>query len=366
MRVNSLKAKNFRNIQNIQIEPCENVNIIFGENAQGKTNLLESIWLFTGCRSFRGSKENEFIKFGEEFASLELNFFGNGRDQTAKIKIDEKRRPELNGVSLSSVSKLAGEFFAVVFAPTHLSLIKEGPSQRRKFLDIALCQLKPRYANALMQYNRAILQRNALLKDITYHSELLDTLDVWDDKLCTLGAVIIAERVNYINRLEPFIEEIYGGLSQKREIMKATYFSPIKINSNTESEIKQEMFKNLMNARKQDILSGSTSIGPHRDDLNIEINNLPARNFGSQGQQRSCALALKLSEAEIIKSITGQQPVALLDDVMSELDNTRQDYILNHISEKQVFITCCEPSTLLKMCGGKAFELKEGALCTCI
>jgi len=366
MRVNSLKATDYRNIKSLEIFPCENVNIIYGENAQGKTNLLESIWLFTGCRSFRGSKEQEFIKFDSTFASLNIGFFGNGREQCAKIKIEDKRRAELNGVSLSSVSKLIGEFFAVVFAPTHLSLVKEGPAQRRKFLDIALCQLKPRYANALTQYNRAILQRNALLKDITYHSELVDTLERWDDKLCTLGAVITAERIKYIKRLEPFIEEIYGGISNGREIMKASYLTQTQLVANIETELKQELLQQFKLSRKQDIFSGSTSIGPHRDDLNIEINGLLARSFGSQGQQRSCALALKLAEAEIIKSITGEQPVALLDDVMSELDNIRQDYILNHIEDRQVFITCCEPSALLKMSGGKAFELKEGALCTCI
>ena len=366
MRVNSLKAKNYRNIKSLEILPCENVNIIYGENAQGKTNLLESIWLFTGCRSFRGSKEQDFINFGSDFSSLELGFFGNGREQCAKIKIQDKRRAELNGVLFSSASKLIGEFFAVVFAPTHLSLIKEGPSQRRKFLDIALCQLKPRYANALTQYNRALLQRNALLKDISYHSELLDTLEIWDDKICTLGAVVTAERIKYIKRLEPFIENIYGGISNGKEIMKVSYLTQTQISSKTEVDLKQELLQQFKLARKQDILSGNTSIGPHRDDLNIEIDGLLARSFGSQGQQRSCALSLKLAEAEIIKSITGEQPVALLDDVMSELDNTRQDYILNHIEGRQVFITCCEPSALLKISGGKAFELKEGALCTCI
>ncbi|MEG1243311.1 MAG: DNA replication/repair protein RecF, partial [Oscillospiraceae bacterium] len=364
MMVNSLKAVNYRNIKNIEIKPCENVNIIYGENAQGKTNLLESIWLFTGCRSFRSSNEQEFINFESNFATLELGFFGNERDQNAKIIIEEKRKAELNGICLSSISKLAGEFFAVVFAPTHLSLVKEGPAQRRKFLDIALCQLKPRYANAVMQYNRAIMQRNALLKDITYHSELLDTLDIWDDKLCTLGAVIMAERINYIKMLEPFIEQIYGGISNGKEIMKTSYLTQNEFLAKSEIELKQELLQHFKNARKQDILSGSTSIGPHRDDLNIEINGLLARNFGSQGQQRSCALSLKLAEAEIIKSITGQQPVALLDDVMSELDSTRQDYILNHIEGRQVFITCCEPSSLLKMSGGRSFKLKEGALCT--
>lgn len=366
MRVNSFKANNFRNIKSIEFSPCENINIIYGENAQGKTNLLEGIWLFTGCRSFRSSKEQDFIKFDNSFASLELDFFGNCRDQIAKISIEDKRKAQLNGVSLQSSSKLVGEFFAVIFAPTHLSLIKDGPSQRRKFLDIALSQLKPRYANALSQYNRAILQRNALLKDITYHSELLDTLEIWDEKLCSIGTVITAERIRYIKRLEPFIEEIYGGLSNGKEVMKVSYQTQMKINSKTEKELKQELLEQLKITRKQDIFSGTTSIGPHRDDFKIEIDGLLARSFGSQGQQRSCALSLKLAEAEIIKNITGQQPVALLDDVMSELDNTRQDYILNHIRGRQVFITCCDPSMLLKMSGGKAFEIKEGAICTCI
>lgn len=366
MRVNKISANNFRNIENIELVPCDGVNIIHGENAQGKTNLIESLWLFTGCRSFRGSKDTEYIKFGSNLSKLELDFYGSDRDQNAKIQIAEKRKCELNGVSLTSTSKLAGEFFAVVFAPTHLSLVKEGPSQRRKFLDIALCQLKPRYASALSQYNRAILQRNALLKDITYHSELLDTLDIWDDKISTLGAVVSAERLKYVEKLSPITEEIYDGLSNGREKMNISYSTSANLSAKTERGLKAEIIEALKVTRKQDILTGTTSIGPHRDDLKLSINDLLARSFGSQGQQRSCALSLKLAESQIIKAITGQQPVALLDDVMSELDNTRQDYILNHIDGKQVFITCCEPSTLLKMSGGKAFEIKEGSLCTCI
>lgn len=366
MRVDKVKAQNFRNIKDIEFEPCSEVNIIHGENAQGKTNLIELMWLFTGCRSFRATKDTEYINFNSDFSNLEIDFFGNDREQNAKISISEKRKAELNGVSLSSVRKLSGEFLAVVFAPSHLSLVKEGPSQRRKFLDIALCQLKPRYVSALSKYNRAILQRNALLKDITYHSELLDTLEIWDDKISTLGAVVTSERLKYINKLEPIAEEIYDGLSNGKEKMCVEYSSFESLGGTTEREIKSELLLELNKTRKQDILTGTTSVGPHRDDLKLTIDGLIARSFGSQGQQKSCALSLKLAESQIIHQITGQQPVALLDDVMSELDNTRQDYILNHIHGKQVFITCCEPSTLLKMSGGKAFEIKDGSLCTCI
>lgn len=365
MRVNYLKAQNFRNINDIEIDPCENVNIIYGENAQGKTNLLESIWLFTGFRSFRGSKEQEFIKFGSDYSKLNLGFFGNDREQAATLLINEKRNAQLNEVSLSSASKLVGEFLAVVFSPINLTLIKEGPCERRKFLDTALCQLKPSYANNLSQYNRTLVQRNVLLKDITYHSELYDTLEIWDEKLSIIAANIIFERINYINKLKPVVSDIYTGLSSGREKMTVEYQMQSNFESNDLKSFQQEMFQMLKTGRKADILNGTTGIGPHRDDLKIEIDNLSARNFGSQGQQRSCALSLKLSEAALIKNITGQQPVALLDDVMSELDSARQDYILNHIEGWQVFITCCEPTPLLKMNSGKAFKLKEGHLCTC-
>lgn len=364
MRVNRIYAQNYRNIKQLEIIPYNGVNIIYGENAQGKTNLIESIWLFTGCRSFRGSKDTEYINFDSEFAKLELDFYGNDREQNSKINIAQKRKCELNGVQLNSTSKLAGEFFAVVFAPTHLSLIKEGPSKRRKFLDIALCQLKPRYASALSQYNRAILQRNALLKDITYHSELLDTLEIWNDKISTLGAVISSERLKYVEKLLPITDEIYYGLSNGKEKMNIKYETCANLSGKTEKELKFELLTALKDSQKQDIITGTTNIGPHRDDLKLSINGLLTRNYGSQGQQRSSALSLKLAESQIIKQITGEQPVALLDDVMSELDNTRQDYILNHINGKQVFITCCNPSTILKMSGGKAFEIKEGCLCT--
>lgn len=362
MRVNSLLTSCFRNSDRIFIEPDSGVNVIYGKNAQGKTNLLESIWLFTGCKSFRGAKDAELIKFGEQGARLSVNFFAQDREQSAEILINSKRTAALNGVKLQSPNKLMGNFPAVVFAPVHLSLVQSGPAERRKFLDTALCQLRPRYANLLTRYNHTLVQRNTLLKDLYSHSELLDTLEIWDDQIAALGASIIFDRVRYIEKLSSYAAEFYGGLSQGKEKFSAVYLQHSGLRFSDVNELKFLLLQELKKCRNDDILSGSTSIGPHRDDLFITVDGKSARTFGSQGQKRSCALSLKLSEATVIKELTGEQPIALLDDVMSELDSSRQDYILNHIDGWQVFITCCEPSTMLRLRGGKSFEMEGGKI----
>lgn len=360
MRVTRLSAVHFRNLDEIEIFPTDGVNIIYGENAQGKTNLLESIWMFTGCRSFRGAKDAELISLEDEAARLEMDFYGGGREQTAALLLNEKRNATLNGIGLPSAAKLVGEFRAVVFSPVHLSLVKDGPALRRRFLDLALSQLKPRYASVLTQYNRALAQRNILLKDIPYHAELLDTLEIWDDKLAVLGAQILYQRRCYVERMQKSAASFYHGLSRGREELELTYASSQE--SRTIGQLAQELREGLGNARREDLKNGSTSLGPHRDDLEILVDHRPARIYASQGQQRSCALSMKLGEAALIREITGEQPVALLDDVMSELDAGRQDYILNHIEGWQVFITCCDPSSLLRLCVGKTFSLRGGRL----
>lgn len=362
MTVNSVKIKNFRNIADLSFTADNGVNVIYGENAQGKTNILESIWLFTGCKSFRGAKDNELIKFGEDFAKINLDFCDNSREKKSEITItDKKKNASLNGVSLRSTAELIGSFYAVIFSPVHLSLIKDGPSARRKFLDTALCQLKPSYAEHLAGYKRALVQRNALLKDLHLNSELYDMLDTWDDQLARYSALVIKERLQYVDLLSDYSKSIYSGISENKESFSVFYskniFKDISVKDIYLSEI-----ENLKNSRKEDILSKTSTVGPHRDDLDILINNVSARSFGSQGQQRSCALALKLGESEIIKKVTGETPVALLDDVMSELDEKRQDYVLNHINDRQVFLTCCDPSQVLRLCGGKSFLIKGGEI----
>lgn len=362
MTVNSVKIKNFRNISDLSFSADNGVNVIYGENAQGKTNILESIWLFTGCKSFRSAKDIELIKFNEDFAKINLEFSDNLREKKSEIIIaDKKKTASLNGVSLRSTAELIGSFYAVIFSPVHLSLIKDGPSARRKFLDTALCQLKPSYAEHLSGYKRALIQRNALLKDLHLNSELYDMLDTWDDQLARYSACVIKERLQYIDLLSVYSKNIYSGISENKENFSVSYSKVINKDTSIKDIYLIEV-ENLKNSRKEDILSKTTTVGPHRDDLEILINNVSARSFGSQGQQRSCALALKLGESEIIKKITGETPVALLDDVMSELDEKRQDYVLNHINDRQVFLTCCDPSQVLRLCGGKSFLIKGGEI----
>ena len=344
MTVKELSVADYRNIEKINITPSESVNVIYGENAQGKTNLLESIWLFTGCKSFRSKRDRELVRFDASYAKNEMTFFAKGREQSAVIFIDKKRTAMKNGVTLRSPAELIGEFYAVIFSPSHLSLVKDGPVFRRKFLDTALCEIKPYYAKALAKYTHTLFQRNALLKDIQFHSELYDTLDAWDDKLSSYGAAVISERIKYTALLSEFSAKIYDGLSGGKEKMSVEYTDNAKVYLDDPYEIKDFLLNRL------------------REDLDIKIDGLSARSFGSQGQQRSSALSLKLSESEIIKEITGDEPVILLDDVMSELDLTRQDYILNNISGRQVFITCCDPNTVLRLCEGKTFHIKNGGV----
>ena len=364
MKINSVKLNNFRNISSMELHATDGVNVIYGENAQGKTNILEAIWLFTGCKSFRGSKDTEFIKFNEDIAKINLDFSDNVRNKKSEIIIgNKKKNVYLNGVSLRSSSELIGSFYAVIFSPSHLSLIKDGPSGRRRFLDTALCQLKPSYAEHLAGYRRALLQRNALLKDLHLSPQLYDILDSLDDQLSRYSSAVISERLKYIEILSQYSKQIYAGISENKEYFNVTYsrndITDINISVSDLYNLELERIKN---ARKEDVLYKTTTIGPHRDDIDILINNVSARSFGSQGQQRSCALALKLGESEIIKKITGETPVALLDDVMSELDEKRQDYVLNHINDRQVFLTCCDPSQVLRLCGGKSFLINGGEI----
>lgn len=364
MTVNSVKIKNFRNISDLSFTAHNGVNVIYGENAQGKTNILESIWIFTGCKSFRGAKDSELIKFGEEFSKINLEFSDNIREKKSEIIISErKKNSSLNGVPLRSTVELIGSFYAVIFSPVHLSLIKDGPAARRRFLDTALCQLKPSYAEHLAGFKRTLIQRNALLKDLHLNSQLYDMLDTWDDQLARYSASVIKERLNYIDMLSEYSKSIYSGISENKEIFSVSYSRNDLNNKNFSiKDIYLNELNKIKEARKEDVILKTTTVGPHRDDLNILINNVSARSFGSQGQQRSCALALKLGESEIIKKVTGETPVALLDDVMSELDEKRQDYVLNHINDRQVFLTCCDPSQVLRLCDGKSFLIKGGEI----
>lgn len=368
MYITRLATENYRNLEDGEALPCQGVNVIYGGNAQGKTNLLEALWLFTGGHSFRGAKDAELPRLlpgGEANsprATLSLEFFSEGRMQEASLYIENGRRSSvINGVAKKTGSALVGKMRAVIFSPEHLLLVKEGPARRRGFLDGALCQLKPGYAGLLGIFQRALLQRNALLKDLVRFPELGDTLEVWDLRLAKLGGEVMAERQAYVQRLAPRVKEIYSGISKGREELAVAYGPSVKIEGGFDRQQGEAAFlQELSRTRSSDIRAGFTTAGPHRDDLDIALNGVSARAFGSQGQQRSAVLALKLAEAEALSQLTGEAPVVLLDDVMSELDQSRQDYLLNHLHGRQVFITCCSPETVSLMETGRRFRVEAG------
>lgn len=361
--VRKLEFEGFRNLHSGQWIPSEGVNILYGDNAQGKTNLLEACWLFTGARSFRGAKEREMIGFDATRATLLMDFLAEEREQQACISIEQRRTATLNGVKLSSAARLAGHFCGMVFSPTHLSLLKDGPEGRRRFVDSAYCQLRPSYIASMAEFNKILAQRNAFLKQWQEtHNGSDEMLEIWNHSLAAAGARLTVARQHYIDRLQPIAQEIYGGLSGGREQLTLGWESPVWEPSATTAEIAARWMTAFGLASRADRAAGFTTVGPHREDMTILLDGNPARVFGSQGQQRSVVLALKLAEATLLEEVIGEPPVAFLDDVMSELDVSRQDYILNHIHRWQVFITCCEPSSALRMTAGKVFYIKQGVL----
>ena len=362
MIVTRLEMDGFRNLETGFIEPVPGVNIVYGRNAQGKTNLLEAFWFFTGGRSFRGSRDAETIAFGRDTARLRLEFQAGGREQEAEITLAARRSAVLNGVPLPAASRLAGQFCAVVFSPAHLSLVRDGPEERRKFLDAAYCQLRPGYLRILSDFQRALTQRNALLKTLRAQGGSRGQLEIWDERLAHAGAQVFAARCAYVRRLAPEAERVYRGLSSGKEAFALRYSSAAGEENAPPSAVRETLYRQLVENRETDIAAGFTTSGPHRDDLTVEISGLAARSFASQGQQRSAVLALKLAEASVLRKVTGEQPVALLDDVMSELDLTRQDYILNHIHGWQVFLTGCDPSAVLRLSAGRVFHVEEGRI----
>ena len=362
MIIKGLKFENFRNLENNHIIPGEKMNVIIGDNGQGKTNLLECIWMFNGIKSFRGAKDRELIKFEKNFAKLEIEFYSEDRLQTAAINfVNNKREVYINDVKKPAPSHLMGKITSIVFSPEHLSLVKEGPSLRRKFIDSAICQVKPKYSVFLARYNKILNQRNALLKDIAYYPELADTLEIWDKELAVNGSVIIRERLKYISSLSNIAGEYHSGISENKEMLEVIYTNKFN-KGNSASEISEEFYNILLKSRNEDLSLKYTTKGPHRDDIDIIINKRSARQYASQGQQRSAVLSLKLAEATLVDQITGQEPVILLDDVLSELDKERQFFLLNKIKDRQVFITCCDYSTEGLLRSGKMFSLENGRI----
>ena len=353
-------AKNFRNIDFVEFDPHPEMNVIYGENGQGKTNIIESIWLLTGFYSFRARKNAQLIKQGTDEAEIENNFYSHSREQLAVMKINKRKEITLNGIKEESPRVMMGKYYAVVFSPATLGLVQNGPGERRKMLDIALSLIKPNYAVVMSRYLRVLEQRNALLKKMGERSFDYDYMVPWDTELANLGTKIIKYRLDYVEQLSALSAEIYNGISSGRE--KFDFYYDFSKENISEEQIKEKLVAEIEKSREADIKRLYTNAGPHTHDIVLNLNGRDARVFGSQGQQRSCALAMKLGEASIIEKITGECPVVLLDDVMSELDEGRQTFILNYLDNWQVFITCCDPSTLLRSKKGKAFEVINGEI----
>lgn len=366
MLVRSLTVDGFRNLHPCRWEPAAGVNILYGDNAQGKTNLLEACWLFTGERSFRGAMDSEMVPFGKEKAHLRLEFTAGGREQQAEMTIAQRRQVTLNGLRLSSAAKLTGTLCGVVFSPAHLALVREGPQGRRRFVDSAYCQLLPGYVGKLAEFHQVLMQRNALLRKMKETGrespDEREMLELWNHTMAAAGARVTVARSLYIEKLQPLAAEIYAGLSGGREQLTMRWKSPAYAPDATPAEVAARWLTALQAAQRADRGAGFSTAGPHREDLELFLNGTEVRTYGSQGQQRSVVLALKLAEATLLQEVTGEAPVAFLDDVMSELDVSRQEYILNHIDGWQVFITGCEPSAALRMTAGKVFHIQQGVL----
>lgn len=333
MVIKSLKLKNYRNYELLNLTFDPKTNILYGDNAQGKTNILEALYLSGTTKSHRGTKDRDLIQFGYDESHLETVIEKNG----ILFQIDmhlKKNSPK--GIAINKIPiRRAGELFGIVhfvfFSPEDLNIIKEGPAGRRRFIDLELSQLDRVYLSNLSNYNRIINQRNSLLKEIVYQKDLIDTLDIWDMQLAEYGTKIIERRKKFVQEVNEIIGEIHEKLTGGREKIQLSYES-----SAGDFSMEEMLRKN----RERDIRFKSTSAGPHRDDLCFRVGSLDIRKFGSQGQQRTAALSLKLSEIELVKMMIHDTPILLLDDVLSELDKNRQNYLLDSIHDIQTVITC--------------------------
>ena len=333
MKIESLKLKNFRNYELLSLEFDKATNIFYGDNAQGKTNILEAVYLSGTTKSHRGSKDKDLIRFEQNESHIETVVEKNGINYQIDMHL-KKNSPKgiaINKMPIRKASELFGIVNIVFFSPEDLNIIKNGPGERRRFVDLELSQLDKVYLSNLANYNRIVNQRNHLLKEAAYNSDVLKTLDIWDMQLVHYGNLIIQRRKEFVEQMNEIISGIHNKLTGGKESLRILY-EP----SNSYLTLEQALNKN----KEKDLRIRSTSVGPHRDDIAFMIGDIDIRKYGSQGQQRTAALSLKLSEIELVKQSIHDTPVLLLDDVLSELDKHRQNYLLDSIHDIQTLITC--------------------------
>ena len=366
MIVHSIELENFRSYGTVRAEFDPGINVITGDNAQGKTNLLESIAYLSACRSHRARTDSELIRIDSRQAMVRGELTSRNREFVLEVRMGRGMRRQIrkNGVRLKTIGEMSGILKTVLFCPEDLNLIKAGAVERRRFLDDAICQLRPRYAAALAEYKRLLEQKRRILKDWPEKPSLLEALDDFNLRLCQTGALVIHYRAYFVKKLAEFAPGIHGEFSSGKERL-TLHYQTVKTVTDPLAPT-QVLFHQLcdhMNGHRQaEIDSKSCLSGPHKDDLLLDINGISVRTYGSQGQTRTAALSLELAEREIFYENDGEYPVLLLDDVLSELDPRRQEFVLNCIRGGQVFITCCENERLSELEAGKVLHIADGAL----
>ena len=351
MWINSIKISNFRNYKNLSIELNKGINVFYGENAQGKTNIIESIFLCSIGKSFRTNKEKELIKFNEENCTVEIDFEKSDREGNISINIGNRKNILVNKIKIKKLSELLGNINVVIFTPDDINILKGGPQNRRKFLDVMIRQLRPKYMHLCSLYQKTLDERNTYLKNTENYN--YDLLDIYDEKLADYGCEIYKYRNEFIEKIKNKIVTIHNNITNNKEKIE------IKYTSNCED--KSEYLKLLKERRKLDFIKGYTTKGVHRDDFQIFLNELPVDVYGSQGQHRTAVLSLKLSELQVIYDEIGENPILLLDDFMSELDEFRRMNFLENIEDTQVIITCTEKIELNNS-DVKIFNVKNGEI----
>lgn len=333
MIIKRLELDNYRNYKKLSLELDENTNILYGNNAQGKTNALEAIYLCSTSKSHRSNKDKEIISFDADESHIKM--YVERKEKEYRIDMHLKRNKSkgiaINGIPVKKASNLFGIVNVVFFSPEDLSIIKSGPSERRRFIDLELCQLDKMYVYNLTNYSKILMQRNKLLKDMYYREDLKETLDIWDMQLVEYGNKIISRRREFIDQINEIINPIHSNITKDKESIKVIY------NNDTDEDRFED---DLLKSRDRDIRTKTTNVGPHRDDMSFFNKDINIRTYGSQGQQRTVALSLKLAEIELVKKIIKDKPILLLDDVLSELDADRQNQLLNSLDDIQTIITC--------------------------
>lgn len=366
MRIDRLELEFFRNYLHLSAEFDPRCNVIFGENAQGKTNLLEALIYLSCGKSPRARTDKDLIGFDQSSAHLCAKVFAREREFRMEADLFRNRRRKLsvNQVPAKNSAALSAVYNTVFFCPDDLYLIRDGAAARRKFMDTALCQLRPRYAAALAEYHRTYEHKTRILRDSEEYPHLLDTLPDFNERLVQFGAVLIHYRHQFVQRLNEYAAMHHRECSGGREQLQVTYqtVSAVTDPGAELSVLIEQLRGHMASHQTAERASRLCLSGPHKDDLLVSINGREAKGFASQGQTRTAALSLKLAEREIYRNVTGEYPVLLLDDVLSELDPKRQEFVLNRIAGGQVFITCCEDDRLTELLGGKVLHVHDGAL----